>query len=88
MSLIYQHADDTTLTLADKDSIFKTFEVLELYGNASGAKINVEKSEVLVINENKDSLSNLKLPVTVKESVIEVLGIHLGVNKEICEKMN
>ncbi|KAL5017747.1 hypothetical protein ScPMuIL_005171, partial [Solemya velum] len=45
-SLIYQHADDTTLTLADKNSITKTFDVFELYGKASGAKINKNKSEL------------------------------------------
>ncbi|CAC5423437.1 unnamed protein product [Mytilus coruscus] len=49
MSLIYQQADDTTLTFSDKDSICKTMDVFEKYGKASGSKGNKSKSEILCI---------------------------------------
>lgn len=88
ISLIYQHADDTTLTLADRHSVSKTFDVLNTFCKASGAKVNVEKSEVLVINDACTSLSGLHLPLTVKDNAIEILGIYLGLDKQICENMN
>lgn len=88
ISLIYQHADDTTLTLADKESITHSFELFDIFGRASGAKVNVEKSEVLIINDDIDSLKPLSLPLVVKTDFIEVLGIALGNNKKKCEDFN
>ncbi|CAC5423370.1 unnamed protein product [Mytilus coruscus] len=48
---VFVHADDTTLTLVDKNSVSETFRVLELYEKASGAKLNKEKSEVLALGK-------------------------------------
>ena len=44
---IFQHADDTNIFTGDKESIEETFQVLSLYSQASGAKINKQKSEIL-----------------------------------------
>lgn len=87
-SLIYQHADDTTLTLADKNSISKSFQLLDVYCKASGARVNVEKSEMMVINDTIDSVTQLQLPFIVKTDCLEILGITLGNNKELCENIN
>lgn len=87
-SLMYQHADDTTLTLADQKSIAESFKILDFYGSASGARVNVEKSEVLVINEEVSSISNRDRSLVVKSDAIEILGIHLGNDIEKCEHMN
>lgn len=48
-ALIFQHADDTTLTLGNKQSIEMALDVFKDYGKASGAKINKQKSEILCI---------------------------------------
>ncbi|CAG2199723.1 unnamed protein product [Mytilus edulis] len=50
-ALIFQHADDTTLTVSDKSSIDEIFKVFEMYEASSGAKINRQKSEILPIGK-------------------------------------
>lgn len=87
-SLLYQHADDTTLTLADEESVTKTFELLDVYCKASGARVNVEKSEVLSINNKPESLEKLQLPLIIKHGTIEILGVTLGSDKTECENNN
>ncbi|CAC5388981.1 unnamed protein product [Mytilus coruscus] len=42
-SKYFAHADDTTLTVADKNSVTEAFKIFDLYSQASGAKINREK---------------------------------------------
>ncbi len=49
MSLIHQYADDTTFTVRDSESINKIMKHMETYGKASGAKINIDKSEIMSI---------------------------------------
>ena len=44
---ISQYADDTTLLLADDDSITNAFQTFQSYEDASGAKINLEKCKGL-----------------------------------------
>lgn len=46
-SVIFQHADDTTMTVADVKSIYNIFGVFESYGKASGAKVNKSKSNFM-----------------------------------------
>lgn len=52
-ALIFQHADDTSLTVSDKSSIDDIFKVFEMYEAGSGAKINKKKSEILPIGKGK-----------------------------------
>lgn len=42
---MFQHADDTTLILSDTNSVteIEVVKVFNLYGTASGAKINARK---------------------------------------------
>ncbi|CAC5423455.1 unnamed protein product [Mytilus coruscus] len=58
-SKIFAHADDFTLTVRDKESINQTFEVLDLYSKASGAKINKQKSEIMCLGSG--SISEIEL---------------------------
>jgi hypothetical protein len=48
---MFQHADDTTVTVSNKQSIDEVFNVLELYGKCSGARINKSKSEIMPIGK-------------------------------------
>ena len=87
-SLIYQHADDTTLTVSSKDSVTNVFRCLEYYCEGTGSKVNLHKSEILVLgNQNQNNLS-LDIPVKVNFECIEVLGLYFGTNKEMCESLN
>lgn len=88
-SLIYQHADDTSITVANKDSIHNTFKVFEKYGKASGAKVNISKSEVLCLGKgflDKKDLS--AIPISLCNDVVQMLGIYIGKNVKQCEEMN
>ena len=40
---ISQYAEDTTLLLADDESINQVLKIFEVYENASGAKLNMQK---------------------------------------------
>ena len=44
---ISQYADDTTLLLADDESINQVLKIFEVYENASGAKLNMQKCKGL-----------------------------------------
>jgi hypothetical protein len=48
---MFQHADDTTVTVSNKQSIDEVFNVLELYGKCSGDRINKSKSEIMPIGK-------------------------------------
>jgi len=42
-SLLFQHADDTTVTTCNISSVFELLKIFELYCNGTGAKINYDK---------------------------------------------
>lgn len=87
--LIYQHADDTTLSVSNKKSISESFIEFDLYSKASGAKINKQKSEILcigkgVLSDNEKEEYGLE----VCENNIQLLGVFIGKDKKLCEEMN
>jgi len=88
-SLIYQHADDTTLTVSDTNSVKKIFQIFEKYGKASGAKVNKSKSEILCLGQSILDQTQLKsFEVKLCDSEILVLGVYLGKNREKCDEIN
>ena len=51
-----QYADDTTLILdASEKSFLEAFRMIDLFGNASGLKLNYSKTEALRTGSNSDS---------------------------------
>ncbi|CAC5384245.1 unnamed protein product [Mytilus coruscus] len=86
---VFVHADDTTLTLVDKNSVSETFRVLELYEKASGAKLNKEKSEVLALGKGKICSNDLNIwKIKECDEVLQLLGIWVGKNKTLCKNLN
>ena len=77
-SLIHQYADDTNITVKNLDSVRRVIKLLEVYGKASGAKMNIEKSEILCVG-NVD-MQGCEIPLTVAKEMIKVLGVNVGVN--------
>lgn len=56
-----------------------------MYGNASGAKINAQKSEIMCIGSGclpNDVKNDIEIPET---NVMKILGIYFGKNKKECE---
>ena len=69
---IVQYADDNTIIVTSKLSVQKVFSVSELYGRASGAKINREKSCGFWLGAwkgSKESLGNI-----VWQPMVKLLG--------------
>lgn len=88
-SLLYQHADDTTLTVKNTSSVFEFLNVFELYGESTGAKINIEKSEILCIGNSTLSNEDLaRLKFRECDDVVKILGVYLGTNKSKCAFKN
>ena len=48
---ISQYADDCTFTVMDKGSVLKILNLSELYGMASGARLNKDKSVVILVGD-------------------------------------
>jgi len=88
-SLIYQHADDTTLTLCDKESIKPVFHEFDKYGMASGSTVNKSKSEILCIGKSDiDETELINIAIKKCKNIIKVLGVYLGKNQNYCDEMN
>ena len=89
ISLIFQHADDTTLTLGNKSSICQVFDVLQLYSDSSGAKINKNKSEIFPLGTGDLVRSEIESHgLKISLDYVQVLGVYLGKNKSKCEELN
>ncbi len=72
------YADDITFLTTDTKSIDSIFEVLDSYGQISGAKINVDKTEITILG-NKALF--LRLPEKWKvyhRNHVKILGINFG----------
>ena len=88
-AVIFQHADDTTLTVSNKESIPEVFKVFDLYSASSGSKINVQKSEMLPIGRGYLSGSektNYSLKICEREIVL--LGVYIGKDNNLCHELN
>ena len=75
--------------MSDTNSIKETFKVFNLYGKASGAKLNKTKSEILVLGRGKISKTELKdLEIKECDEIVQLLCIWIGKNKKACELLN
>ena len=88
-SKFFSHADDTSLTVSNKNSISEVFKVLDIYSEASGAKINKQKSEIMCLGTANITENELKeFQVQLCENVTKLLGIYMGRDKKSCESLN
>ena len=63
--------------------------MFNLYGKASGAKLNKSKSEILVLGRGKISKTELKdLEIKECDEIVQLLGIWIGKSKKACELLN
>ncbi|CAG2191734.1 unnamed protein product [Mytilus edulis] len=87
--LIFQHADDTTLSVCNKQSISEVFKVFDLYSKATGAKINRQKSEILCVGKGDLSpVEKQEYGLQVCDNNVQLLGVYVGKNRNICDDLN
>jgi len=74
VSVIHQYADDTPFTVRDMESVRRIKIQMEVYGKASGAKINVDKSEIMCIGGGVD-LEGVDASFKITKDFLEILGV-------------
>ncbi|KAK6186537.1 hypothetical protein SNE40_008557 [Patella caerulea] len=89
ISFLYQHADDTTVTVVDEDAVIECFKSISRYSRASDGKVNIEKTVVLGIGDiQSDSVAINDIDIPINKNCTKILGVYLGANKEQCEILN
>ena len=76
-STISQYADDTTLTVLDRFSVQKILLISELYGLASGAKLNKDKCWSILIGNWGDQ-NNIMYGIKCTDGSRKICGVMLG----------
>ncbi len=79
--VIQQFADDTTLVVKNMDSVNRALHLINVYGRASGSRINVSKSELLFINSVSPAQESIQLKLQPKS--VKILGTYIGVNSAV-----
>ena len=88
---IAQFADDTTLILnGDANSLQATLNILEVFGNLSGLKMNSEKTKLIWIGSKHGSKEKLDVSHSLQwgESQFNLLGIKFCSNLEEMPHLN
>lgn len=82
-----QYADDITLTLKNTSSLKKALQTVELFCCHAGSKINLNKSQCILMGNLKDKHEIIE-GVKVTNSAVRCLGIHIGHDKNKCNELN
>ena len=87
VSHLIQYADDTTLTLADEQSITNAMKLLNEYSKISGLNLNLHKCAGIWLGSckyNPDIYSGIRFT----NHTIKCLGIYIGTDYKACEDLN
>ncbi len=82
-----QHADDLTLMLKDELSVSKSLETVHDFCNHAGSKVNLNKTECILLGKLKDKYDNI-CGIKTSNNAIRCLGIYKGHNKIECYNKN
>ena len=84
-----QYADDTCLFLSDGTQINSVLQIIKIFGNLAGPKLNLDKTEGIWIGNNNNSLPHSSLgKIKWPTEPVRCLGIFLGQDKKKCEYLN
>lgn len=81
---ISQLADDTVLFLKDKPQIQTALQVTGEFSEASGLKLNINKSEILCLYDTDEKLM-FNIPV---KQTVKYLGIQITKDMELRQQLN
>ena len=85
-SKLTQYADDTTLTLENNQSITHALRIVKHFGKVSELELNVEKCEGIWLGTLKHN-SDIYERIRFSKVPVKSLGIYIGTDQIICEKM-
>ena len=88
---IIQFADDTTIVLnGTEDSLQAAFNVLEIFGNISGLKVNTEKTQIIWIGKKKGVKDKLYINKELHwgSNNFSLHGINFSVNLKQVPSLN
>ena len=89
--ILGQYADDADMYLLNEQKSVKTvFEVLERFKNHTGFTLNYEKPTIMRIGSLKKSNAKIYTKNAIKWSnrPVNVLGVWIGTDMELVQKMN
>ena len=78
-----QHADDLTASVKNDISLLETIKTVEEFCNHAGSKINITKTECILLGPLKGQFDQIH-GINVAKQSVKCLGIFLGHNKEEC----
>ena len=87
LSYLIQYADDTTLTLADEQSITNAMNLLHEYSKTSGLNLNLNKCSGIWLGSMKNN-PDIYSGITFTKQPIKCLGIYIGTDYKACENKN
>jgi hypothetical protein len=82
-----QHADDMTLALKNIESLNQALNTINNFCIHAGSKINVSKTECILLGPLKDMFSEIR-GITVSNRAVKCLGIYIGHDKIECYNKN
>ena len=88
---ITQFPDDTTIILnGTEDSLQAALNILEIFGNISGLRVNTEKTQIVWIGKKKGVKNKLKVNKELHwgSECFSLLGINLSVNLQQVPSLN
>lgn len=71
-----QHADDLTITVRDDISFINTMKIVHEFCDHAGSKINVNKTEFLLLGGLKNTLTEIN-GIKVADNTVKCLGIYI-----------
>ena len=86
-SLVTQHADDTSLTLDNIDSVIPALSIINTFSKLSGLKLNMDKTKGIWLGSLKNG-PDYFAGLSFTEQCIKSLGIYIGPDKIECISKN
>jgi hypothetical protein len=85
---ISQYADDATVILGNASDTDRALDIVTRFGMVSGLILNLEKTVGIPLGQDRVKKKMLTKKIKWTDEPVKVLGIHVGDDKEKCEKLN
>ena len=82
-----QYADDTILILREHSDVPVALELIEHFGQVSGLKLNLPKTEGIWLGTDKNN-PDMMYGIKFNRGPVRCLGIYVGHDKQACYKKN